>query len=78
MNLPDPEPVLDLIEAFRRSKTMFAALSMGIFDRLHDSPATADAMAQHLGAQSDATGRLLDAWDGRRRDGRPRDVQGRR
>jgi acetylserotonin N-methyltransferase len=61
MNLPDPEPVLDIIEAFRRSKTMFAALSMGVFDRLHASPATADAMAQHLSAQVDATGRLLDA-----------------
>jgi len=61
MNLPDAEPVLDLIEAFRRSKTMFAALSMGVFDRLHASPATADAVALHLNAQADATGRLLDA-----------------
>src|SRR5580698_10107567 len=61
MNLPDPEPVLDIIEAFRRSKTMFAALSMGVFDRLHDSPATADAVARHLNAKTDATGRLLDA-----------------
>jgi acetylserotonin O-methyltransferase len=61
MNRPDAEPVLDLIEAFRRSKTMFAALSMGVFDRLHASPATADAVALHLNAQPDATGRLLDA-----------------
>ena len=61
MNLPDAEPVLDLIEAFRRSKTMFAALSMGVFDRLHAGPATADAVALHLNAQPDATGRLLDA-----------------
>ena len=29
MNPPNPEPVLDLIEAFRRSKTMFAAVSTG-------------------------------------------------
>jgi acetylserotonin N-methyltransferase len=28
----DPAPILDLIEAFRRSKTMFAALEMGVFD----------------------------------------------
>ena len=61
MNLPDAEPVLDLIEAFRRSKTMFAALSMGVFDRLHDSPATAHAVALHLSANPDATCRLLDA-----------------
>ena len=26
-DLPDPAPVLDLIEAFRRSKTMFTAMS---------------------------------------------------
>jgi acetylserotonin N-methyltransferase len=61
MNLTDAEPVLDLIEAFRRSKTMFAALSMGVFDRLEESPATAEAVALHLNAQPDATGRLLDA-----------------
>jgi acetylserotonin N-methyltransferase len=28
----DPAPILDLIDAFRRSKTMFTAVSMGIFD----------------------------------------------
>ncbi len=28
----DPAPILDLIEAFRRSKTMFAAVELGIFD----------------------------------------------
>ena len=30
--MTDPSPILDLIEAFRRSKTMFAAVSLGIFD----------------------------------------------
>jgi acetylserotonin N-methyltransferase len=60
MSLPDPAIVLDLIDAFRRSKTMFTAVSMGIFDRLHDSPATADAVAAHLGTDCDATERLLD------------------
>jgi acetylserotonin N-methyltransferase len=30
--IPDPAPILDLIEAFRRSKTMFAAVGLGIFD----------------------------------------------
>ncbi|MGD1093382.1 MAG: class I SAM-dependent methyltransferase [Bryobacteraceae bacterium] len=28
----DPAPILDLIEAFRRSKTMFVAVKLGIFD----------------------------------------------
>lgn len=31
---PSPSIVLDLILAFRRSKTMFAAVSLGIFDSL--------------------------------------------
>jgi acetylserotonin O-methyltransferase len=30
--MADPAPILDLIEAFRRSKTMFAAVALGIFD----------------------------------------------
>jgi acetylserotonin N-methyltransferase len=60
MSLPDPAPVLDLIEAFRRSKTMFTAVSMGIFDRLHDAPADAGAIAAQLGANRDAVERLLD------------------
>ncbi len=45
---PDPAPdiVLDLIEAFRRSKTMFTALSLGVFDRLAEGPATAPTLAE--------------------------------
>src|SRR4051794_4547905 len=31
---PDPAVVLDLIEAFRRSKSMFTAVSLGVFDAL--------------------------------------------
>jgi len=60
MSLPDPAPVRDLIEAFRRSKTMFAAVSMGIFDRLHAAPASAPDLAAALGANADALERLLD------------------
>lgn len=60
MILPDPAPVIDLIEAFRRSKTMFAAVSLGIFDRLHEAPATASALAAALGTHAEATARLLD------------------
>jgi acetylserotonin N-methyltransferase len=61
MSLPNPEPVLDLIEAFRHSKTMFVAVSMGVFDRLREGPATATQMAVHLNAHAGATERLLDA-----------------
>lgn len=57
MNLPDPKPVSDLIEAFRWSKTMFTAASLGIFDLL---PATARSLAQSLGLNAGALERLLD------------------
>lgn len=60
MSLPDPAPIRDLIEAFRRSKTMFTAVSMGIFDRLHEAPAPASGLARELGANADALERLLD------------------
>src|ERR1700682_4343168 len=43
--------VVDLIEAFRRSKTMFAAVALGVFDH---TPATADELGQGIE-------RLLDA-----------------
>lgn len=35
---PDPAPVLDLMEAFRRSKVMFAGVSLGVFDALMPAP----------------------------------------
>ena len=50
MNLPDPSPLLDLIEAFRRSKAMFTAVSMGVFDRLQEAPSSAADLAASLGA----------------------------
>ncbi len=49
--------VLDLIEAFRRSKTMFAAVALGVFDRL---PATASQLGGDRRAMTD----LLDACVG--------------
>ena len=29
---PDPDSILDLLQAFRRSQTLFAAVSLGVFD----------------------------------------------
>lgn len=55
----DPALVIDLIEAFRRSKTMFAAVSLGIFDRLAEGPADAFTLAR--GASAETFERLLDA-----------------
>ncbi|HUI54840.1 MAG TPA: methyltransferase [Bryobacteraceae bacterium] len=60
MPAPDPTPVIDLIEAFRRSKTMFTAVSMGVFDRLHEAPDRAADLAAALNVNADALARLLD------------------
>jgi acetylserotonin N-methyltransferase len=56
----DPAPILELILAFRRSKTMFAAVEFGIFDRLSGQQANAEELAQELAVNSAALSRLLD------------------
>ena len=61
---PDPAPVLDLIEAFRRSKTMFAAVSLGVFDALAAGPRGASDLAGELNTDAGALRRLLDACVG--------------
>ena len=61
MSEPSPAPVVELIEAFRRSKTMFAGVSLGVFDRLERGEADAATLARDLGADGDALERLLDA-----------------
>jgi acetylserotonin N-methyltransferase len=60
----DPTVVLDLLEAFRRSKTMFAAVSLGVFDALAAGTKPLDALARQLGANADGLERLLDACVG--------------
>jgi acetylserotonin N-methyltransferase len=57
----DSSIVLDLIGAFRRSKIMFAATAIGVFDRLAAGPASVQALAQDLKANADGLERLLDA-----------------
>ena len=73
MSLPDPAPILELIDAFRRSKAMFTAVSMGVFEALHEGPAGAGALAARLRAKDHALERLLDACVGmgllRKQDG---------
>jgi acetylserotonin O-methyltransferase len=59
--MSDAAIVIDLIEAFRRSKTMFTAASLGVFDRL---PSDAASLAQALAVQPDAFERLLDGCVG--------------
>jgi acetylserotonin N-methyltransferase len=63
---PDPTVVLDLLEAFRRSKVMFAAVALGVFDALEGGPRPAADLAERLRADPDALQRLLDACVGLR------------
>jgi acetylserotonin N-methyltransferase len=70
--IPDPAIVLELITAFRRSKVMFVAVSMGIFDALTNGPKTLSELSHELRATPDSLERLLDACVGLqllRRDG---------
>ena len=64
MDLPDSSPVTELIEAFRRSKAMFAAVSLGVFDALEPKPRSVNALAEELRVKADPLERLLDACVG--------------
>lgn len=64
MSPPDPAPVLELIDAFRRSKTMFAAVSLGVFEALHEGPADVPGLAARLKTGAGPLERLLDACVG--------------
>jgi acetylserotonin N-methyltransferase len=55
----DPTPVLDLLTAFRRSKTMFAAIALGVFDRLERGPSTLPELAADLKCDANALQSLL-------------------
>jgi acetylserotonin N-methyltransferase len=63
-SVPDPSPVIELIESFRRSKAMFAAVSLGIFDVLERAPANLATLATELRVQPEPLERLLDACVG--------------
>ena len=64
LTIPDPAPILDLLEAFRRSKTMFAAVSLGVFDALSAGPKSSAVLAEELKTNPDALERLLGACIG--------------
>jgi acetylserotonin N-methyltransferase len=62
--LPDPTLVLDLLQAFRWSKTMFAAVELGVFDALDAKPQALGALAERLSCSVDGLERLVDACVG--------------
>jgi acetylserotonin O-methyltransferase len=61
---PDPSVVLDLLLAFRRSQTLFAAVSLGVFDSLSRGPKLPAEIAVELGTNGSALERLLGACVG--------------
>ena len=50
---PTRRPVIDLLMAFRRSQTMFAAVSLGVFDALLERPKIATELAVELHTDPD-------------------------
>jgi acetylserotonin O-methyltransferase len=56
---PDPTVVLELLENFRRSKVMFAAVKLGVFDHLQDGARTPAELAVALKADAGALEQLL-------------------
>jgi acetylserotonin N-methyltransferase len=59
MNLPDSSPILELMEAFRRSKAMFAAVSLGIFASLQRTSSDVSTLAAQLHLEAEPLERLL-------------------
>ena len=57
----DARIVVDLLDGFRASKAAFAAVSLGIFDLLHERPLTLSQLTQELNADDSALERLLGA-----------------
>ena len=64
LSKPDPSVILDLLQAFRWSKTMFATVDLGVFDALAEGPLSAEALSKRLKANPDALTRLLDGCVG--------------
>lgn len=60
----NPTNVLDLIDAFRRSKAMFAGCELRIFDHLQTAPATVVQMAAQISASEANLEKLMDALVG--------------
>ena len=64
MTSPDPAPIIDIMDGFRRSKVLFAGVEMGIFDMLADGPLSAFEVASKSGANLSGVERLLEACVG--------------
>ncbi len=61
---PEAQRALELIDGMRVSKATFTALSLGVFDTLHEGPASLDELAERLHCAGHALERLLGACCG--------------
>lgn len=59
--LPDPKPVLDIIDGMRLSKAVFTALELGVFDVMKEHALSIGECAEQLHCNEGALERLLDA-----------------
>ena len=59
--MTNPQPVLECLDGFRRSQTLFAALKLGIFDLLVAGPRTAADLAASVSGTAGSVERLLEA-----------------
>ncbi|HMF19542.1 MAG TPA: class I SAM-dependent methyltransferase [Gemmataceae bacterium] len=59
-----PTPLIDTFQAIVRARAIMAGSKLGVFDALADGPATAAEVAQRIGADPRATGKLLNALTG--------------
>jgi len=57
----DPALVLELLESFRRSKTMFAGVELGVFDALETQPDTIEGLSTRLKTHPGATRILVES-----------------
>src|SRR2546422_10900309 len=63
---PDPDAQLagGILDGFRISKAVFTAVALGLFDRLHEGPATLSELLRKFQCQPHALERLLGACAG--------------
>ncbi len=64
LSVPSANVVVELLQGMRRTKVMFAALELGVFDALDGNTQTALQLSQSLKCDADAMERLLNALIG--------------
>ena len=64
VGVPEATIVLDLLVGFRKSKVMFAAVALGVFDALETGSQSLESLSSRLRTNRDALERLLDACVG--------------